>query len=162
MNPIYVTKQQVAAVSLMLANEDDEQLKLDTLEGETNLFELTRSLLAGIDEDEGNVAALKEQMEARAARKSAAEHRMRVRREAIAALLECAQLDRLTLPEATLSVRRVAPKPIVTDDAAVPDDFCKFTRKPDMAAIKAGVEAGSAVPGVSFDNGGTSLTIRRK
>lgn len=162
MNPIYITKQQVSAVSLMLANEDDEQLKLDTLEGETNLFELARTLLEGIEDDEGNVATIKEQIEQRRARQSAAEHRNEVRRNALKALLECAGLDKLTLPEATLSVRRVPPKPIVTDEAAVPDDFCMFTRKPDMTAIKAGVEFGAAVPGVSFDNGGTSLTIRRK
>lgn len=162
MNPIYVTKQQVAAVALMLANEEDEQLRLDTLEGETNLFELTRSLLGAIEEDEGNVLALKHQIETKRTRQSAAEHRNDVRRDAIKALLECAGLDKLTLPEATLSVRRVPPKPIVCDEAAVPVELCRLKRTPDIAAIKAELEAGGAVPGVTLDNGGVTLSIRRK
>jgi hypothetical protein len=162
MNPIYVTKQQVSAVALMLANDEDEQLKLDTLEGETNLFEVVRSLLGAIEEDEGIALAVKHQIEQRQARKSAAEHRNEVRREAIRALLDCAGLDKLTLPEATLSVRKVAPKAIISDEAAVPDSLCRFKRAPDMAAIKAEVEAGRAVSGVTLDNGGSSLTIRRK
>jgi hypothetical protein len=159
-----LTKMQVSAVAAMLRDElqEDERLYLDTLEGETDLYELTRHLLNQIEQDEGVQAVLAAQIDDRAARKKRAEERVKSQRTAIMALMECANLDKLALPEATLSIRKVSPKPIVTDEAAVPDDFCKFTRKPDMAAIKAGVEAGAAVPGVSFDNGGTSITIRRK
>lgn len=159
-----LTKLQVSAVAAMLHDQlaEDERFYLDTLEGETDLYELTRLLLVRIEEDEGVQAILSEQMADRTARKQRAAERVKHNREAIMALLQCAGIDKLTLPEATLSVRNVPPKAIVTDEAAVPDDFCKFTRKPDMAAIKAGVESGAAVPGVSFDNGGTSLTIRRK
>jgi hypothetical protein len=161
---IDLTKIQVGAVAAMLRDvlTEDEQLYLNTLEGETDLYELVRQLLGAIEEDEGAQAILAEQITARNERKQRAGKRIEANREAIAALLECAQLDKLTLPEATLSLRKVPPKAIVTDEAAVPDEFCRFTRKPDMAAIKAGVESGAAVPGVSFDNGGTSLTVRRK
>lgn len=161
---IDLTRVQVEAVAAMLRDEmvDDEQLYLDTLEGETDLYELTRRLLNEIEEDKGREASLAEQINDRLARKARAAERVRARRNAITALLECAKLDKLSLPEATLSVRRVAPKPIVTDEAAVPEEYCKVIRKPDMAAIKAGVESGAAVPGVTFDNGGTSLTIRTK
>jgi hypothetical protein len=159
-----LTKIQVEHVAAMLRDElaDDERAYLDTLEGETDLYELTRRLLDAVEADEGIQAALAEQIADRNARRQRAAKRIDATRAAIMALLECAKLDKLALPEATLSVRHVPPKAIVTDEAAVPDDFCKFTRKPDMAAIKAGVESGAAVPGVSFDNGGNSLTIRRK
>lgn len=157
-----LTIQQVSAVALMLADDDDEQLKLDTLEGQTDLYELTGFLLGRIEEDEGVILALKEQIGDRQHRKAAAERRIEKRREAVKALMECASIDKLPLPEATLSVRDVPPKAIVVDEAAVPDEFCKFTRKPDLTAIKAGLEAGTVIPGVSRDNGGTSLTIRRK
>ena len=162
MHNIFLAQQQVSAVALMLVDSDDEQLKLDTLEGETGLFELTRHLLERIEEDEGAIRDLNEQIEGRQSRKVAAANRIKRRREAIQALMDCARIDKLTLPEATLSVRAVPPKAVVTDEAAVPDEFCKITRKPDLTAIKAGVEAGAAIPGVSFDNGGTSLTVRRK
>lgn len=159
-----LTKIQVSAVAAMLRDEllEDERFYLDTLEGETDLYELTRRLLEQIEQDEGTAAILASQIEDRAARKKRAEERVKANRTGIMALLECANLDKLTLPEATLSLRRVPPKAIVTDEASVPDEFTKVIRKPDMAAIKAEVEAGRAVSGVSFDNGSMSLTVRRK
>lgn len=164
MERLDLTKIQVAAVAAHLHDElgEDERAWLDLLEGETNLFEWVRRLLGRIEEDEGMGMALAEQISDRTLRKNRAGERIKASRQAIAALLECAKLDKLTLPEATVSVRQSPPKAIVTDETAVPDDFCKVTRRPDMAAIKAGVESGAAIPGVSFDNGGTTLTIRRK
>lgn len=164
MQRIDISKTQIAAVAdVMRAHfADDEALYLDTLEGETDLFEIVRHLLGEIEEDDGAQLALKEQIGARQERKARAEHRNEVRRTALTQLLEAAGLDKLVLPEATLSVRRVPPKPTVTDEAALPDSLCRLKRTPDMAAIKAEVEGGRAVPGVSLDNGGTALTIRRK
>jgi hypothetical protein len=161
---IDLTKIQVSAVRDMLHDllADDERAYLDTLEGETDLYELCRLLLNRIEEDEGVQTVLTEQIADRTARKQRACERAKHNREAIKALLECAGVDKLTLAEATLSIRDVSPKPIVTDEAAVPDEFCRFTRKPDMTAIKAGLESGAVISGVSLDNGGNSLTIRRK
>lgn len=158
-----LTKIQVEAIAAHLRDhlEDDERAYLDTLEGESDLFEWVRRLLGKIEEDEGNVAALKEQIADRNARKGRAEHRIETTREALKALLDCARLDKLVLPEATLSIRDVAPKAVVTDEAAVPDEYCRIVRKPDMAAIKAALDTGP-IEGVSLDNGGVSLTIRRK
>jgi len=145
----------------MLGDEPDEQLLLDTLEGETDAFELVAKLLEGIERDEGDVNALDGQIADRRERRTRAEKRIDGRREAIMALMECAQLDKLPLPEATLSLRKVPPKPIVTDPEALPDALCKIKRTPDMAAIKAAV-INAPLPGIAFDNGGLSLTIRRK
>ena len=50
-------------------------------------------------------------------------------------------------------------KPVVVDENLLPDELCRVTRKPDMAAIK---QLNELIPGVTMDNGGTSLTIRRK
>lgn len=159
-----LTKIQIEAIAAMLRDElgDDERAYVDTLEGETDLFEWVRRLLDRIEDDEGNAVKLAEQIAARELRKSKAVGRISTNRKAIQALLECAKLDKLVLPEATLSVRDVPPKIVVTDDAAVPDDLCRIKRTPDMAAIKAEVEAGRSVSGVALGNGGTTLTIRRK
>lgn len=156
-----LTRAQVSAVVLMLRDqfEDDEQLLLDTLEGETDLFEVARKLLDGMEADEGDKAVLSEQIEVRQARKSRADARIKARREALGSLMEAAGVDKLPLPEATVSLRKMAPKPIVTDPDSVPDDFCTFTRKPDLKAIK---ELEFLPPGCALDNGGTSITVRRK
>ncbi|MES2295235.1 MAG: siphovirus Gp157 family protein [Pseudomonadota bacterium] len=163
MERLDLTRLQVEAIAAHLRDQldDDERAYLDTLEGETDLFEWVRRLLGKIEEDEGNVAALKEQIGDRNTRKGRAEQRIETTREALKALLDCARLDKLALPEATLSIRDVAPKAVVTDEAAVPDEYCRIVRKPDMAAIKAGLDTGP-IDGVSLDNGGVSLTIRRK
>lgn len=63
---------------------------------------------------------------------------------------------------ATVSVRAVPPKPIVTDEALVPERFKKISVSIDKAAINEAVEAGEVIPGVSLGNGNQSLTIRRK
>lgn len=164
MKRIDVSKSQIAAVATMMRDElgEDERLYLDTLEGETDLFEIVRAMLEEIEEDEGVQAELAEQMANRQSRKQRAAHRNDVRRSALIALLGCAKLGKLVLPEATLSVRDVPPKAIVSDEAALPNELCKFKRSPDIAAIKAEMEAGRAAPGVTLDNGGRTLTIRRK
>lgn len=164
MQRLDLTKIQVGAIAAMLhdALAEDERAYLDTLEGETDLYEWCRRLLDKIEEDEGVQAALAEQVSDRTLRKSRAAERVKAAREALTALLDCAKIDKLVLPEATISVRTVPPKPIVSDEAAVPDELCRFKRAPDIAAIKVEVEAGRAVSGVTLDNGGTTLTIRRK
>lgn len=159
-----LTKIQIEAVAAMLRDllEEDERAYLDMLEGETDLYEWAGRLLDRIEDDQGVIAALSEQIADRQARKLRAADRIDANREALMALMQCANLDKLQLPEATLSVRDVAPKPVVVDEAAIPDELCRFKRAPDMAAIKAEVEAGRAVSGVTRDNGGRTLTIRRK
>ena len=159
-----LTKIQVEAVAAhvrSIAGVDDELL-LDCLEGETDLFELSRRLLDHVEHDEGVIAALTKQMEERQERKVRAAKRIEARRVALTALMESAKLDKLPLPEATLSIRKVPPKPVVSDPEAVPENLCRIKKTPDMAAIKAEVESGRAVPGVTLDNGGVSLTVRRK
>jgi hypothetical protein len=162
---IDLTKMQVAAVVThlrdMLGEEPDEQLLADSLEGETDLFEMSRKILEWIEREEGDQVALKTQMEERQMRKKRSEERTKAHRSTLMALMETAGLDKLKLPEATLSIRQVPPKPIITDEDAVPDEFCKFKKSPDMAAIRAEMDAGRVISGVATDNGGTSLTIRK-
>jgi len=156
-----LTILQVRAIMTMLGDElaDDEELKLDTLEGETDLFELVRKLLDRIERAEGDKAVLVSQIQDRNERKARAEKRIDAHRTAIMALMEAAEIDRLPLPEATCSLRKIAPKPVVVDENLLPDELCRITRKPDMAAIK---QLETIIPGLAMDNGGTSLTIRRK
>ena len=154
-----LTAQQVAAVVAMLPDDGDEQLRLDCLEGETDLHEFASRLLAHNEDDEGIVNALAEQIDDRKVRQDRAKTRIQHRRDMLKALMDMAGIDKLALPEATISKRDVAPKVIVVDEALLPDSLCKFSRKPDMAAIKA---LETLLPGLSMDNGGTSITVRRK
>ena len=140
----------------------DEQLKLSTLEGETDLYELVSQLLAENEDDEGFIEQIKAQIAVRRDRISRLEQRVETRRNAIISLMDCAQITKLPLPEATVSVRTLGPRAKVIDEDALPEHFCKLIRKPDMATINEAVECGQSVPGVVMSNGSASLTVRRK
>lgn len=141
--------------------ELDEQLKLSTFEGETQLNEIVSLLLAENEDDQGDIAKVKEQIEARRERIARFERRIDSRRDAIISLMDTAQLTKLPLPEATVSVRTLGPRAKVIDEDAVPEHLCKTIYKPDMGLIREALECGEAVPGVVMTNGSASLTVRR-
>lgn len=157
-----LTAQQVAAIVAMLP-DDDEQLRADMLEGETDLHEFVSKLLSWIEEDEGVVNALSEQIEARKERQERAKSRVSNRRDMIIALLDVAHMDKLTLPEATISKRDLKAKLIVANDDAVPDKYCTLVRKPVKAAINEAFEGRDDLPNwLTREAGRPSITIRRK
>lgn len=157
-------QRALAILELCPGLELDEQLKLSTLEGETDLFEVVSLLLAANEDDEGTIGALDAQVDARAIRIERAKARIETRKKAIISLMDCAQERTLRLPEATLSIRTLFPKPKVNDPDQLPDDFVTIetVRKPNKEAIEAAVENGCTIPGVVMTNGGASLTVRRK
>lgn len=143
---------------------EDADLKRDMLEGETTLHEVVSQLLAEIEDDEGMIADLDEQVARRGIRMERAEKRIEARKAAIASLMDCAQETSLKLPEATVSLRTLKSRPKVVDVAELPDEFVTVSevRKANTEAIKAAFEAGQSIPGVMVTNGGSSLTVRRK
>lgn len=138
---------------------DDSVLNHDLVEGETSLFEAIQEALLEADQCdviiegcrvvEGNIAARREK---------AAERKKRIR-----GLIEQAMvvvgIDTAKLPTATVTVRKVKPKPIVSDEAEIPAEFWK---QPDPVLDRAKInKLEAAVPGIVMSNGGTSLQIRR-
>ena len=77
-------------------------------------------------------------------------------------LLQAANLRKLELPEATLSIRNGVPKVIVTDEAAVPETFVRIKRELDISAIKVALKDGIPVPGATLSNADEILAIRTK
>jgi hypothetical protein len=144
--------------------ELDEQLKLSTMEGETQLNEIVSALLEENENDEGMIEAIKAQIDTRKQRIGRLEHRIEARKNAIVSLMDCAHLTKLPLPEATVSVRTLPARPKVIDVDALPDGYftTETKRKADNVAIQNAFEAGKPIPGVTVTNGGASLTVRRR
>jgi len=157
-------RRALAILELCPDLDFDEQLKMSTLEGETELREIVSLLLAENEDDEGAIKQVKEQIDARRERIARFERRIDSRRNAIISLMDTAQVTKLPLPEATVSLRTLRGRPYVFDAEQLPDSFVKIetVRKPDREAIDAAFERGETVPGVTVTNGGSSLTIRRK
>lgn len=157
---------QIAAVRIMLADqfEDDERGWLDFLEGETDLFEIARRLLDKMEAEEGDREVLTEQMDARKVRRDRCDARIKSLRDSLAALMECAGVDKLPLPEATVSLRQLAASIKVNDPAAVPEEYTVPSPKPNLEAIKAAFTPDSEqLPNwLRIEPARPSLTIRRK
>jgi hypothetical protein len=141
---------------------EDADFLADMVEAETAL-DIVVTKLFREQRDAGAFAnAVREQEKELAERRSRFERRQEMDRSLILSLMQSANMTKLMLAEATLSISTLPPKPIVDDEASVPDELCNFNRWPNMAAIKAAVKAGENVPGVHMSNGGTTLTIRIK
>lgn len=142
---------------------DDPALILDTIEGETDLAEACCVVLEETMEDETLIAGIKSTIADLEARKSRIERSIETRRNIILMAMEKAQVQTIKSPLATLSVGRVAPKVIVTEEANIPARFWKPSDPTlDRKALKAALDGNEAVPGASLSNGGINLTIRVK
>lgn len=142
---------------------DDEILRTDMIEGETDAFEFLRlverkrqdacAMAGGIA---GNIAELE-------LRQARFERREQAMRDLHKKIMEAANLKKVELPEATLSLRNGSQKLIgESDPEMLPREFQKISYKEDRAAIKAALDAGRTLAGYSLSNGEPTIAIRTK
>jgi len=141
---------------------EDAALRADMFEAETDLHQVIATLLDKAAEAKSMASAIKARMDDLLARKARYDRQEEAFRSLIQGLMERADLQKLTLPEATLSLSWRKPAPVITNEDALPDALCRFIRKPDMAAVKTAVEVGDMPPGVSMSNGRMILRVLTK
>lgn len=163
MNMRFDISQVTQAIEVLTAQYpelvEDEVLRADMIEAETDLHGVLAKLVALSNDAAAMADAIKARGADLAARKARYDRQEEALRSLIQSLMEKADLQKVALPEATLSVSFRKPAPIVVDETALPDEFCKFKRSADMAKIK---EAGTLPPGCSMSNGKNVLTVRVK
>lgn len=153
-------RQQIDALLIQFPElQEDEVLRADTFEAETNIDAVLARLISMAGEAGSMVEAIKIRAQALSDRKGRFERREEAMRSLIQKIMERAELTKKQLPEATLSISFRKPAPIVIDETQLPDEFCKFKRSPDLTKIK---EAGTLPPGCSMSNGKNVLTVRTK
>lgn len=155
--------QQIDALVLEYPElADDVDFRRDVFEGQTSIdYVLSKLVETSLDAATMADAVKARKMEL-GERQARFERKDEATRKLILSVMERAELPKIQLTEATLSMRQLPPSPIVTDATALPEDCIKLERKPVMAAIKAAIEAGREVPGTALSNGKPSLTIRTK
>ena len=160
---IFIDKGRLAQVAEFVREQsDDEELLLDMLEGETDLFEIVRKLLEANEDDEGRKVALTEQMNIRKERRDRCDSRIARRRELIRELMEIAGVQKLPLAEATVTRQKVKAKVSVKDAEAVPHSLCKVIYKPDMDKIKAQYSLSPILPNwLGIEPERETIVIRR-
>ena len=142
--------------------KDDETLRADMLEGETELYAVIGKIVEMATEAETISDAIAIRISALSERKARYARKYVALRNLILDLMQAADLQKIVIPEATLSLRQIAPAPIVIDENSLPENCIRIKREPDMKAIKEQIEQGITVAGTAMGNGKTSLGIRIK
>lgn len=158
-----VLREAEAARDLIAAlRSDDEALNHDMVEGETSFLEAMARAIAEIDECDVLAVGIKAKVEQLTDRLRRVEGRVERLRGLCEQAMVISGVPTVKLDVATLSVKEVSPKPIITDEAAIPAEFWKQPDPVlDRTAINKAVKAGVNVPGVVLSNKTTSLQIRR-
>lgn len=152
-------KSLVASMNNVLTGDDD--LTFDMIEGETGLVEAIAAAvdrLAEIESMQESIEARAKRLKLRGERLDAQSERLRA---AIALAMEMATLKKVELAAATVSLRAVPPKAIISSEADLPSSFW---RQPDPVidkkAVLEALKAKQHVPGAELSNGGMSITVR--
>ena len=156
------------AARVLLANirdvvGEDEELIDTAVEGETNLKEVIAEAVNRLAELEAHQQALETQIKNLGERRDRFDKQHERIKAAIHVAMAQAEMPKLELPQATLSLRALPPKAEITDEAAVPSRFWKtsdptLNRKAVLDALKAKED----VPGAVLSNGGQTISIRVK
>jgi hypothetical protein len=159
-----ILQQEIANLCLQYPElRDDEVMRVDMLEGSTNLKELLTAINRGLEDAkalrDGTALRLAELTE----RKRRFERRADFLRDMILKILLWADLKKIELPEATLSLRAGAQKVIGEPDAdKLPDEFVRIIREPLRAKIREAMLAGTTFEGCALSNAEPSLSIHTK
>jgi len=163
MNPLDATRVTLEIERLLTEYPElaeDEALRADMIEGSTDAFAVLSDIAKTMAEAKAMSAAISDNIEALSERASRYDRRARAMRTLAQRIMEAANIRKAELPEATLSIRAVAPSLIITDEASLPDWAWRVKREPDKATIKDRVKAGEFVPGAEMSNGGSTLSVR--
>lgn len=120
------------------------------------------ALCRAADEAGADADAISARITALQDRRERATNRREQFRALIFAALDAAGQRAWKSPEFTVSITPGRPGVVITDPAAIPDDFVRVKREPDKTAIGAAIASGADIPGADLRNGAPSLVIRSK
>lgn len=142
--------------------EDDEALREDMIAGETNATRLIERALEQQREAETMAGSIKAREIDIAARRSRYERKSEAMRSLIKSIMRAAQLDKIALTEASLSLTKARQTVGIEDLDQLPQGYFKTTRQADKAAIKSAFDRGEEIPGAFIVTGDMGLMIRTK
>lgn len=160
-----VTSAVRSAVARMRADDPDTDAEAlaALVEQEAPEFnDMLAALCRAADEAETAMESVAARMLALTERQKRHRARIEAYRALIFAALDAAGQRAWKSPEFTVSITPGRPGVVITDPAAIPDDFVRVKREPDKTAIGAALASGNAVPGAEQRNGLPTLVIRSK
>jgi hypothetical protein len=161
----HLLQQQIANLYLQFPElkDDDEVLRVDTLEGATSIKELLSAIVDAKGEAEESLEGATTRLENIKARKARFKRRVEFLRAMMMKIMQCANIRKIQLAEATLSIKAGQPRLIGDPDPnTVPDEFCKIVREPDRQKIRDALIGGATVDGFVLSNGEETLAVYDK
>lgn len=141
---------------------EDESLRADMFEGSTGLHDILERALDERARAEEMVSGIKDRASSLAARKARFERKSEAIKKLMAGLMRIAELSKIDLPEATISITKGRQSVNIINVMDLPQGFYATERKPDRKAILAAMQAGEEIPGAELVTGDSGLTIRTK
>jgi len=158
-----IVRKQIEALKAIYPEiTEDADLLADTLEGETDLDRVLSKLVDFVREAEAMADAVKARKDEISERQKRYERQGESGRKIIHQLMEAAQKDKVTLPEATLSITKPRTSVEIVAIDTLPQGFYRTERKALSSEIKKALEAGEKVPGAELRLGSPGLTVRTK
>lgn len=142
--------------------EADEELRADAIEGETDAHKIISRALEQRQEAETLAGAIKARVVDLSARQSRFERKSEAMKQLIRTIMRAGNLQKLTLPEATLSITSPRQTVGIEDLEQLPQGYFKTVRQADKTAIKSALELGEEIPGAYLVTGTPGLMVRTK
>lgn len=139
---------------------DDEVLRADTLVGCTDADQVLRKLVLELITASAMAEGVTEVIGKLKDRQERFERRQEAIRSLMQRVMDAAQISKLQLPEATLSMRPGVQRVVITDERSIPDRFLITTTNISKAMIKDALKDGETVPGASLSNAEPTLSVR--
>jgi sugar-specific transcriptional regulator TrmB len=158
-----IIQQQIAELLIEYPElAEDEILRADMIEGETQAIEFLAEIVRRLEDTASLRDGVSERIRELTDRKSRFERRVEALRSMAFKVMNTADLKKVELPTATLSIRTGAPQVVIYDSTSLPADCLRIKTEPDKTAIKEKLKAGGAVPGAYLSNSEPTLSIRVK
>jgi hypothetical protein len=141
---------------------EDDDLTADMLEGETDLWPLLAEVVERVEHAVGMQRSLADRIADLKARKDRFARREEVMRGLAMRLMNIAEVRKVELTEATLSIRQGARKVIITNEKELPLPCVRIKREPDKLAIRGYMQQHGSCPGAELSNAEDVLTVGTK
>ena len=151
---------RIREVALSLPEDDPDRLEM--LDTEGDFSDLMEWAIRKRNDYLSLADGAKALSETYAARKKAFENRADSMKDIIAVIMNTAGETKYQGAAATVSIRAVSPKPIISDESLIPEDYWRVKKEINKTSINEAVKSGATIPGVTLDNGGVTISIRSK
>lgn len=155
-----IIQQQIAGLLIEYPElAEDEILYADMIEGATDAFEFLTEIVRRIEDTKALSDGTAERIRELTERKARFDRRTEGWRAMAFKVMNTADMKKVELPTATLSIRNGAPQVVIHDSTSLPADCLRIKTEPDKTAIKEKLKAGGAVPGAYLSNSEPTLSI---